>query len=274
MKDTDPLWNQVGQELPSWPGFGLHAFAWVPSTGSTNDDLKGDWLAGKGLPCLLVAGHQIRGRGRLGRDWIDEPGRSLLFSFCWEWPVEILEQGVLNPALLAGLAVHRALHGLGAHDLILKWPNDVMSGRRKLAGVLVESAPLGDRLRAVIGVGVNVQPFATSTSSTLQGQPLQRTPISLFETGVRRPPPQVLKAILEAWATLSDRWKDPSLIDEARRAGGGFFGVPHTLRRPDGSILWGVPLDLAIPGGVLVFQTESGESLQVTGAHSLEPQES
>ncbi|RCK81635.1 MAG: Biotin-protein ligase [Candidatus Ozemobacter sibiricus] len=261
----------MSRELTAIAGFERHAFAWVAATGSTNDDLKPVWLEGDGPPRLLVAGHQTRGRGRLGRAWYDEPRRSLLFSFCWEWPLALLEECVLNPALLAGLAVHAAVQRLGASEVTLKWPNDVMSGRRKLAGILVETAPRGESLRGIIGIGINVQPFAAPRSISEGTGGAGRMPVSLHELGMEGlSGPQVLTAVLIAWGALVGRWMDHALLEEARRAGRDFFGIPHALRLPDGTEMRGIPLDLVPPGGKLLFQAESGERLLVTGAHSLE----
>ncbi|MBU6257197.1 MAG: biotin--[acetyl-CoA-carboxylase] ligase [Burkholderiales bacterium] len=116
-------------------------------------------------PCLLVAEHQTRGRGRQGRDWIASAGASLTFSLARayaprEWS---------GLALAVGLALADALdppRPTSPPRIGLKWPNDLWlidaPGRgRKLGGVLIETVSVGERRMCVVGVGINVLPQAT-----------------------------------------------------------------------------------------------------------------
>jgi BirA family biotin operon repressor/biotin-[acetyl-CoA-carboxylase] ligase len=100
----------------------------------------------------VFAEAQQAGRGRLGRAWRAQPGRHILLSFGWRFAA-LPTPGL---SLAAGVAVRRALESGGVSDAMLKWPNDVCWRGRKLAGILVETRAAGDRLLAVIGVGVNV----------------------------------------------------------------------------------------------------------------------
>ncbi|MEA3402488.1 MAG: biotin--[acetyl-CoA-carboxylase] ligase [Armatimonadota bacterium] len=104
--------------------------------------------AGAEAGTVVTAQTQIRGRGRLGRRWLDLPGRCLLMTVLVEPPDE--HPGRLTAA--AALAVAEAIETLGGAPQ-LKWPNDVLVGGRKLAGVLGEGSRAG--LMAV-GIGVNV----------------------------------------------------------------------------------------------------------------------
>jgi BirA family biotin operon repressor/biotin-[acetyl-CoA-carboxylase] ligase len=101
-----------------------------------------------------VAEGQSAGRGRLGRTWASASGEGLYVSLV------LLPSSPPNPAALtmgAGLAVLESVRALGARDACLKWPNDVLVGGAKLAGILVESRGLDPaRPHAVVGVGVNV----------------------------------------------------------------------------------------------------------------------
>jgi BirA family transcriptional regulator, biotin operon repressor / biotin---[acetyl-CoA-carboxylase] ligase len=129
----------------------------VASTGSTNVDLlaraAGDaaWPEGQ----VLVAEEQTAGRGRLGRTWTSVPGASLTFSVLLRpATVPAARRGWL--ALLAGVAVASAVRSVtgGGVAAVLKWPNDVLVGDRKLAGILAEQSPDGSAV--VIGTGINV----------------------------------------------------------------------------------------------------------------------
>jgi BirA family biotin operon repressor/biotin-[acetyl-CoA-carboxylase] ligase len=122
----------------------------VASTGSTNAD-----LLARGGPegQVLVAEEQTAGRGRAGRTWLSVPGASLTFSV-------LLRPASVPPAargwlpLLTGVAVAAAVRSAAGVAAVLKWPNDVLVGDRKLAGILAEQSPAGDAV--VVGVGLNV----------------------------------------------------------------------------------------------------------------------
>lgn len=105
---------------------------------------------------LLVAECQTAGRGRRGRQWRSIVGGSLTFSLGWRF-----EQGagfLSGLPLAVGVAIVQALDASGCADVGLKWPNDLVHGRRKVGGILVELAgdALGPSL-VVVGVGINVR---------------------------------------------------------------------------------------------------------------------
>ena len=125
-------------------------------------------------PCLLVAEQQHAGRGRQGRTWKSEPGASLTFSL--GLPLALADWSGLS--LAVGVALCDALDppqgrtgAPGTPRLALKWPNDLWlvdaDGRgRKLGGVLIETGAAGTPRLAVIGIGLNIQPFATADLNT------------------------------------------------------------------------------------------------------------
>lgn len=130
----------------------LTAFA---TTESTNDDALGAARAGAPHGAVFVADRQTRGRGRRGHLWSSEPGLDLTFSVVLR-PELPLERVTALP-LLAGLAVRAAAAARVRAAVGIKWPNDVVSGGRKLAGILSESVLDAGRVAAVvIGIGVNV----------------------------------------------------------------------------------------------------------------------
>ena len=123
--------------------------------------------AANGAPggTVLAAEWQSGGRGRLGRAWHAGVGEALTFSLLWR---TARGAGALSGlTLAAGLAIARALESMGAKDIALKWPNDVLWRGGKLAGVLTELQ--GDALgptAVVIGVGINVR-LSDATSSRI-----------------------------------------------------------------------------------------------------------
>src|ERR1700722_10107955 len=121
------------------PGSLWTALDVVAETGSTNAD-------------LMAAAYQNRGRGRQGRTWATPPAaRALTFSVLLR-PAAVPPGGRGWLPLLAGVATARALRAAAAVDAVLKWPNDVLAGGAKLAGILAEQA--GDAI--VVGIGINV----------------------------------------------------------------------------------------------------------------------
>jgi BirA family biotin operon repressor/biotin-[acetyl-CoA-carboxylase] ligase len=122
--------------------------------------------AGDAQPALLVAEHQTRGRGRLGKSWQSSAGASLTFSL--SLPMAPAHWSGLS--LAVGLALADALDPplpRQALRLGIKWPNDLMlvdahggdpSHDRKIGGILIETLPVGHQRLAVIGIGLNVLP--------------------------------------------------------------------------------------------------------------------
>jgi len=116
-------------------------------------------------PCLLVAEHQTRGRGRLGRGWQSSAGRSLTFSLS----LPLAPRDWSGLSLGVGLAIADALDPPGDQPprIGLKWPNDLWlldppgspTPGRKLGGILIETVAVGSRRMCVVGVGVNVMPM-------------------------------------------------------------------------------------------------------------------
>lgn len=140
----------------------------VPRTGSTNAD-----LLARGGPegQVLAAEAQTAGRGRMGRSWVSQPGASLTFSV-------LIRPLTVPPArrgwlpLLTGVAVASAVRSVAGVRATLKWPNDVLAGERKLAGILAEQS--GDAV--VIGIGINVATPADAlpvSATGLQGTSLR-----------------------------------------------------------------------------------------------------
>lgn len=121
-------------------------YLYVVETPSTQDVLRhGDYPHG----AVCVAEHQTAGRGRSGRRWDDSPATALLFSVLLRPPVDA---PLPQLSLVAGLAVAAAIEPKTRVPVLLKWPNDVLAGGRKVAGILLE-ASAGV---VVCGIGINV----------------------------------------------------------------------------------------------------------------------
>lgn len=122
---------------------------------STNLLARRALLAGESERHLYLAEYQTAGRGRRGRSWVSPFASNLYFSLVWGF-----SQGAAaleGLSLVVGLALVKALEQQGCNGVQVKWPNDLLAGGRKLAGILLEvqGDAAGD-CQVVIGVGVNV----------------------------------------------------------------------------------------------------------------------
>ncbi|MBV5245403.1 biotin--[acetyl-CoA-carboxylase] ligase [Mycolicibacterium sp. PAM1] len=125
----------------------------VDETGSTNADLIARAAGGEDIAgAVLLAEHQTAGRGRHGRSWSAPPRSQISMSFGVD-TTGVPPAGWGWLPLLTGLAVAHTLREFYGVDAGVKWPNDVMIGSRKLAGILGEvSTPV-----IVVGLGLNVE---------------------------------------------------------------------------------------------------------------------
>ncbi len=123
--------------------------------GSTNDVAKQLALHHAPDGLVVVARNQTGGRGRRGRAWVSFPRQAVYLSLVLrpEWAAG--DVGWLG--VLGGVAAADALHEIGVPRIRIKWPNDILVGERKIAGVLVEPRVGEGRLDfAVLGIGLNV----------------------------------------------------------------------------------------------------------------------
>ncbi|MGB5369573.1 MAG: biotin--[acetyl-CoA-carboxylase] ligase [Flavobacteriaceae bacterium] len=124
---------------------------------STNTYLKG-LMQSETLEdfTVVTANHQQYGRGQMGSKWKSEPGLNLIMSVLKRFDsFQAQEQFFL--VVWVSLAVLDALKSFEIPNLSIKWPNDIMSGNRKIGGILIENSLKGPKIQsAVIGVGLNV----------------------------------------------------------------------------------------------------------------------
>jgi BirA family biotin operon repressor/biotin-[acetyl-CoA-carboxylase] ligase len=155
-----------------------HQVEVVEEAGSTNTLVAERARADGPEGLVILAEHQTAGRGRLDRSW-ETPARSALtFSVllrptvpgaAWPWL-----------PLLTGYEVSKALRAAG-FDATVKWPNDVLIGERKVAGILVERVETASGPAAIVGVGLNVGmtaeelPVPEATSLAVEGEAPDRT---------------------------------------------------------------------------------------------------
>jgi BirA family transcriptional regulator, biotin operon repressor / biotin---[acetyl-CoA-carboxylase] ligase len=142
--------TRVSSRLAGKPGLWRDIRA-VAETGSTNTDVLALARSGEPEGLVLAAERQTAGRGRLGREWVSPPGTGLTFSVLLR-PAPVPASLLGWVPLLAGLAASAAVAEVAAANTRLKWPNDLLAGGAKLAGILAE----GGNGAVVVGLGINV----------------------------------------------------------------------------------------------------------------------
>ncbi|RIJ11320.1 bifunctional biotin--[acetyl-CoA-carboxylase] ligase/biotin operon repressor BirA [Pseudomonas sp. 91RF] len=125
------------------------------SIDSTNAESLRAVERGQMAPFLILAERQISGRGRRGRKWVSPFAENLYYSLVLRIDGGMRQLEGLS--LVVGLAVMQTLRALGVAGAGLKWPNDVLVGRKKIAGILLELVgDPADVCHVVLGIGINV----------------------------------------------------------------------------------------------------------------------
>jgi BirA family biotin operon repressor/biotin-[acetyl-CoA-carboxylase] ligase len=185
---------------------------------STSDEAVRRAKAGEAAGLAILALRQSAGRGSRGRSWT-APAGNLNLSILLRPARAMAEAGLFS--LICGIAVAEALEGLGARDLRLKWPNDVLLGEAKLAGILIDASAKQDRLEwLVAGIGVNLR-----AAPEIPG----RATAALAAQGLVIPPETAAWAVLDRLAL----WLEaaPAQIRAAWLARGPAPGAPLQLAR-------------------------------------------
>jgi BirA family biotin operon repressor/biotin-[acetyl-CoA-carboxylase] ligase len=242
-------------------GYRLAAFE---SIGSTNAEAMARARDGERGPMWFVTSEQTAGRGRRHRPWIAPRGN--LASSILE-VIDVSPSVAATLGFAAGLALETALRRVsieaslrsaGSDDMkfSLKWPNDVLAGRKKLAGILLEAeAVADDRLAVVVGIGTNVvaAPEGTPTPAT-----------SLAALGVNIGAEELFGALSDAWAEFRGIWDNGRGFGEIRRlwleraAGLGQPVAIHT----GGSTVEGT-FDTIDGSGCLIVRTSDGKRVPI-----------
>lgn len=180
--------------LDTLPGLSVEV---VEEATSTNAVVAQRARGGAPEGLVVAAEHQTAARGRLGRPWDNPPRSALTFSVLLR-PQVRAERWPWIP-LLVGYAAHRALRSLG-HGTGLKWPNDLLIGDRKVAGILLERVESPAGPAAVVGIGLN-------TSLTPEELPVPTATSLAIEAGADPDRTEVLAAVLASLAEEYDAWQ-------------------------------------------------------------------
>ncbi|KGM06454.1 Biotin-protein ligase/Biotin operon repressor [Methylophaga thiooxydans] len=135
----------------------------LPEVTSTSDTLWERFTAGKITPAVCLAETQTAGRGRRGDPWQSPAAGNLYLSLFWPHCAEKPRHGL---SIAVGISLINTLKEAGINQLQLKWPNDVLFNRQKLAGILVESR-FNTKQYTVVGIGLNFK-LPPSTQTLIQ----------------------------------------------------------------------------------------------------------
>jgi BirA family biotin operon repressor/biotin-[acetyl-CoA-carboxylase] ligase len=182
------------------------------ATGSTNDDVRR--LAAEGAPegTVVVASQQLAGRGRLGRTW-ESPNHLGLYLSILLRPTET-SQRIGRYPIACAVAVCAACRELAGDRAILKWPNDVLAGGAKLAGVLSELRQGAAGTELVVGVGINVNQLGDDFSVELRGR---ATSLRILRAGAPVDREGVAAGLLEALGETIVRLRKDAWAEVAER---------------------------------------------------------
>lgn len=223
---------------------------------STNSHLLRIAATGAANGTVCLAEYQQHGRGRIGRDWVSPFGANLYLSALWRFEDPAQVSGL---SLAVGVAVVRALNAAGVSGVALKWPNDILWGKAKLGGILIEV--IGEshgNCAVVIGLGLNRHISDTSATGIEQAW----TDLGRIASHSCPSRNRLIGLILNELLGLLDSYVVHGLaayLDEWRSAH-AFAGQEATIRI-GGTLLEGI-IDDVTQDGLLVLKEMDGRLRQ------------
>ena len=246
--DEGALAAALTRESDLWRSFEV-----VEEIGSTNAELGKAAAADAPEGTVLVAEHQVAGRGRLDRTWISPPRAGVTVSFLLRPDVPAARRGWLP--LLTGVALAESVAEITGVLPSLKWPNDLLAADgRKLAGILAEAVTHPTHPAVVVGTGLNVSTRSDELPET--GTSLSRITGGTVDRGT------LLLAFLRAVERRYRRWADhlgdpvSSGLAQDYLAWSSTVGTAVAVSLPDGSTLEGVAQAVDWDGRLLVATAE------------------
>ena len=217
---------------------------------STNTELARRASEGAAEGLVILADEQTAGRGRLQRAWSSPQGAGLYFSILLRPAIPQNHWPLIT--LMAALAVGDALREAAGVRTDIKWPNDLLSGERKICGILAEAidTPLG---RAVIlGIGINLTENAYPPE-------IANVATSVSEAaGMEADREQILAALLDALSRWYSQLEEPGQIIDAW-SNRSSYAIGKLVQVSNGDDVWQGTTCGVEPDGALRLRTSSGE---------------
>lgn len=207
----------------------------VAETGSTNADLLARAADPDADRQVLIAEHQTKGRGRHGREWVSPVQAQIAMSVLLRvQDVPVGEFGWIP--LLTGIAVTDALRSVAEVDAVLKWPNDILIGDKKVAGILAEMSATPTGNVVVVGLGLNVSLRADEL-------PVPEATSLLIENAEVTDRTTLIRAILRSFADWYGHWEKAgfkaSVLSDAYADRCATIGANVRAELPSGGVLEG-----------------------------------
>ncbi len=205
---------------------------------------------------VVIADAQTKGRGRLQRKWISPPGVNLYMSVIFRPSISSKDATILT--LVSAIALYEAVNSYGIKCQI-KWPNDLLVNRRKVAGVLTEMEPDGDRVQFVlVGLGINLN-MTRSMMNDLMGEVSEIATSVMEESGHEVDRSEFAANVinlLETWYEVFNSKGKPAVISEWKKRWGD---LDKRVRvRINRNLIEGVAYDLD-DDGFLLLRKDNGE---------------
>jgi BirA family biotin operon repressor/biotin-[acetyl-CoA-carboxylase] ligase len=241
-----------------------HRLAAFDQIGSTNAEALQRARAGERGPTWFDTTEQTAGRGRRHRPWIAPRGNlaSSILEVTSVPPAVAatlgFAAGLALESALAKLSVEAAMRSPGSDDLkfSLKWPNDVLAGRQKLAGILLEAEAVTGGLAVVVGIGTNVVAAPTDT-------PTPAT--SLKALGIDVSAEELFAALSDGWAEFRGIWDNGRGFAEIRRLWlERAAGLGQTVAIKSGGKQIAGIFDTIDEQGCMIVRTATGSRVPIT----------
>lgn len=229
-----------------------------PSVGSTNAVAASLAATGDDEGAVVIADEQTAGRGRRGHSWFSPPGSGLYVSVILRPARAHADHGRATEllTLAAGVALAEAIEARTGLRADIKWPNDLLAGRRKLSGILAEAVSGGSGIEAVVlGYGINVGPMICP--------PELADRVTSLESELGRSVDRAALCV-ETLARLSQRYEDllegrfDGILDAWRDRAPASRGARVTWTTPGGRLA-GITAGIDERGALLV---RSGDSIE------------
>lgn len=245
---------------PTFPDF-LHVIE-LGGCSSTNDFLKENLPTLESrLPLMVRADWQSAGRGRNRRGWFSPPHQGLYVSLAF---ILTRRPGLQLLPLVAGIGAIEALAEICAQPLDLKWPNDILCQGRKLAGILVESVVTGERVVAIVGIGVNLSQQSGDFPADLLNRACSLKMLDAVDDDATMVAARLAHRFF-AWLTILEQGRTKAIVRAANRRSHfltgrdiAFHGDRGVIRGRYGGIAADGGMILELPGGEKVIHY-SGE---------------
>jgi BirA family biotin operon repressor/biotin-[acetyl-CoA-carboxylase] ligase len=220
---------------------------------STNTELARMASEGAGEGLSIVADEQTAGRGRLQRAWSSPKGVGLYFSILLRPRIAPSHWPLIT--FMAALAVGDALNEAAGINTDIKWPNDLLSGERKICGILAEAIETPAGRAVVLGIGINLTPQAFP-------EELKTVATSVWEATGRQPEREtILAALLRAlsrWYSLLHEAGGPEKIIAAWSSR-STYATGRLVQVSNGDEVWQGTTCGVEDDGALRLNTQNGE---------------